>query len=469
MTSPSESSEDLRRRLPSIDQALQDDAVRALAERFGRALVIRHLRALLDEAREYASSGDVASLGVILSDLSGHLARRLQRAAAPSLVRVINTTGVVVHTNLGRAPLSPEAAARVATIATSYSNLEFDLVKGERGDREVHAESRLAGLLGAEATVVVNNCAAAVLLAVNTFAEGREVIVSRGELVEIGGSFRIPEILRKGGARLREVGTTNKTRLADYQTAVSPDTGMILKVHRSNFDIVGFTESPAREELVGLARSAGLPLVEDLGSGLLAAPHSLLVAEPTVPSCLRAGVDVVAFSGDKLLGGPQAGLVAGKGPRIGALRRNPLYRALRVDKLTLAALDVVLTDHESGLAAQRIPVLRMAALSIHEVRVRADVFARALREASPGLDVAVSDGASAIGGGAAPALELPTALVTIGHWSQGPDRIAAALRAGEPPVIVRVAEGRVVVDLRTVLTDEEPLLLKALVRAVALP
>jgi len=465
MAFPRAASTDLRRRLPSVDHVLQGDAAQALAERFGRTAVVRHLRGLLGAARGLAEAGDAEGLEGLLADLLGGLERRLAWASAPSLVKVINATGVVVHTNLGRAPLSSGAAARVAAVAASYSNLEFDLALGDRGDREAHAERRLGGLVGAEATVVVNNCAAAVLLAVNTFAEGLEVIVSRGELVEIGGSFRIPEVLRKGGARLREVGTTNKTRLSDYKDAVSSDTGLILKVHRSNFDIVGFTESPTREELVALARSAGLPLVEDLGSGLLEAPHALLAMEPTVPACLKAGVDVVAFSGDKLLGGPQAGLMAGSRSRIDALRRNPLYRALRVDKMTLAALDAVLADHESGQAVERVPVLRMTALTAEAVRARADVFARRLRQASPCLEVAVAAGTSAVGGGAAPTLELPTALVTVTHPTLGPDRLAATLRADDPPIVVRVAEGRVVMDLRTVPPDDEASLLQALVRA----
>src|SRR2546428_5903956 len=287
---------DLRRRLPAIEQLLQEPAVRALEERFGRGPVLRHARGLMDEARAAAAAGDEAALVAALSDLPAALSHRLERAEAPSLVRVINATGVVVHTNLGRAPLSPGAAARVAEVASSYTNLELDLETGERGDREVHAESRLRRILSAEATVVVNSNAAAVLLAVNTFAEGREVLVSRGELVEIGGSFRIPDVLRKSGARLREVGTTNRTRLSDYRAALGPDTGLILKVHPSNFRIVGFTESPPPADLAALARSAGVAFVEDLGSGLLS-PLPGLEGERTVAESLATGVDLVTFSG----------------------------------------------------------------------------------------------------------------------------------------------------------------------------
>jgi L-seryl-tRNA(Ser) seleniumtransferase len=456
---------DLRRRLPSIEQILRDPGVAALQERFGRGPLLRHVRGLVDEARARASAGDEAGVGLALADVPGALRRRLEAAESPSLVHVVNATGVVVHTNLGRAPLSPEAAARVAEVAASYTNLELDLGSGQRGDREVHAESRLRRILAAESTVVVNNNAAAVLLAVNTFAEGREVLVSRGELVEIGGSFRIPDVLRKGGARLREVGTTNRTRLADYRSALGPDTGLILKVHPSNFRMVGFTEEPALPELVALARSAGVPIVEDLGSGLLDPLPKPLHEEPTAASSLEAGVDVVTFSGDKLLGGPQAGLAAGRRPAIDAMRKNPLYRALRVDKMTVAALDAVLAVHEAGRAALHVPVQRMLTATAEQVKRRAEAMAAALRAARPELEVAVLDGASAVGGGAAPAVEVPTALLAVAHPSLGPDRLAAALRAGRPAVLARVADGRLLLDLRTVLADEEPALLEALDRA----
>jgi L-seryl-tRNA(Ser) seleniumtransferase len=464
---PNPTETDLRRRLPSVDQALQAPGVAALLERHGRAGVLRELRGLLEEARARATAGDGPGLEASLRDLPGVLAARLLAAGAPSLVPVINATGVVVHTNLGRAPLSPEAAARVAEIASSYSNLEFDLDRGDRGDREVHAEGRLSDLLGVEATLVVNNCAAAVLLAVNTFAEGKEALVSRGELVEIGGSFRIPEILGKGGARLREVGTTNRTRLADYGAALGPETGMILRVHPSNFKIVGFTESPSLKDLAGLAREAGVPLVEDQGSGLLAPLPAPLDGEPTVAQSLLAGADVVTFSGDKLLGGPQAGLAAGRRAALAAMRRNPLYRALRVDKMTLAALDAVLLDHAAGRARESVPVLRMLTATVGDLRARAEAFARALRPESPSLVVAVEDGTSAVGGGAAPAVAVPTALVTVVHPALGPARLAAALRAGRPPVVARVADDRLILDLRTVSPGDEPTLRDALVRAVA--
>jgi len=439
--------------------------VRALEERFGRGPLLRHARGLVDDARARAAAGDEAGVDEALADVPGALRRRLERAEAPSLVHVINATGVVIHTNLGRAPLSPEAAARVAEVAASYTNLEMDLPAGQRGDRESHAESRLRRILAAEATVVVNNNAAAVLLAVNTFAEGREVLVSRGELVEIGGSFRIPDVLRKGGARLREVGTTNRTRLADYRAALGPETGLILKVHPSNFRMVGFTEAPALQELVELARSANLPVAEDLGSGLLDPLPPPLHEEPTAASSLEAGVDVVTFSGDKLLGGPQAGLAAGRRPAIDAMRKNPLYRALRVDKMTVAALDAVLAVHEAGQAALHVPVQRMLAATPGDIRGRAEALAAELRRTHPELELVVVDGASAVGGGAAPEVEVPTALLAVLHPSLGPERLAGALRAGRPAVLARVADGRLLLDLRTVLPGEEPALLEALDQA----
>jgi L-seryl-tRNA(Ser) seleniumtransferase len=452
---------DPRRRLPSVDQALQRPDVQALVGAHGRPAVLRALRSALDDLRRQAAEAP-DGLDEAVSALAGEVAARVEAAGRPSLRRVLNATGVVVHTNLGRAPLSPDAAARVAEIASSYSNLEYDLERGERGDRETHAESRLRELLSVEATVVVNNCAAAVLLAVDTLAEGREVLVSRGELVEIGGSFRIPDVVRKGGARLREVGTTNRTRLADFEAALSPETGMILKVHPSNFRIVGFTEQPSLEELAGLARGAGIPLVEDQGSGLLDPLPGALASEATAVHALRGGADVVTFSGDKLLGGPQAGLVAGRRALVEPMRRNPLYRALRVDKMTLAALDATLVEHESGRARERVPVLRMIHAPIRELRARAEAFARVLSAAVPALRPTLVESESAVGGGAAPTVGVPTVAVALDPGSAGPDRLAAALRTGSPPVVARVAEGRLLLDLRTVRPDEEETLLAAL-------
>jgi L-seryl-tRNA(Ser) seleniumtransferase len=305
-----------------------------------------------------------------------------------------------------------------------------------------------------------------VLLAVNTFAEGREVLVSRGELVEIGGSFRIPDVLAKGGARLVEVGTTNRTRLADFERAFTPATGLILKVHPSNFQIVGFTEEPELEQLIAFARARGVPLVEDLGSGLLE-PLEALPAEPRLSERLRLGVDVVTASGDKLLGGPQAGIVAGRAELVQRMRRNALYRALRVDKLTLAALDAVLLEHASGRAQERLPALRMLSATPEELRRRAETFARALRDALPGIDVELMAGASAVGGGAAPTLELETTLLAVRDPGRSPDSLAERLRCSPPHVVARVAEGRLLLDLRTVFPEQEASLRDALLRALS--
>jgi L-seryl-tRNA(Ser) seleniumtransferase len=460
LSMPATTGADPRRALPSVDQAMQHPELQALAAAHGRAAVLEALRAVLEERRMAAATGPAAA-----DTLHCAVAARLERDARPSLVRVINATGVVVHTNLGRAPLSPEAAARVAATASSYSNLEYDLARGGRGNREAHAEGRLRALLGVEATVVVNNCAAAVLLAVNTLAEAREVLVSRGELVEIGGSFRIPEVLAKGGARLREVGTTNRTRLADYRAALSPDTAMILKVHPSNFRVVGFAEETGVAELAALAREAGVPLVEDQGSGLLARLPGSLASEATATQALAAGADVVAWSGDKLLGGPQAGILAGRRELVEAMRRNPLYRALRVDKMTLAALDATLVEHAAGRARERVPVLRMIHATRDELQDRAIAFVGALAVRAPALEPRVVEASSAVGGGAAPDAALPTVAVAVQPGATGPDAFAARLRAGTPPVVARVMENRVIVDLRTVFPEDEPELLAALERA----
>ena len=457
---------DPRRLLPSVDQALQQREIAALVVEHGRQTVLLALRDSLAALRERSAAGD-AGVPQALASLAADVAGRIAAAARPSLVRVLNATGVVVHTNLGRAPLSREAAARVAEIASSYSNLEYDLASGERGSRETHAEARLRELLGVEAVVVVNNCAAALLLAVNTHAEGREVLVSRGELVEIGGSFRIPDVIRKGGARLVEVGTTNRTRADDFKAQVEGGSGlgMILKVHPSNFRIVGFTEQPSRGELAGIAREADRPLLEDQGSGLLAPLPGGLAEEPRVADALGDGADIVTFSGDKLLGGPQAGIAAGRRRYIDPMRKNPLYRALRVDKMTLAALDATLVEHQLRGDAARLPALRMIAASAEELRARAEALAHRLSAQAPALAPALVPGESMVGGGAVPDRGVPTTLVALEPGPRGADRLARALRQGTPPVVARVAEGRVLVDLRTILPDEDELLLTALVAA----
>jgi L-seryl-tRNA(Ser) seleniumtransferase len=452
---------DPRRLLPSVDQALQRPELSPLVEAHGRPAVLRALRQVLDGLRRSAPADPERAL----AGLAEAVGLRLAEDERPSLVRVLNATGVVVHTNLGRAPLSERAAERVRLVATGYSNLEYDLESGQRGSREAHVEARLRDLLGVEAALVVNNCAAAVLLAVNTLADGRDVLVSRGELVEIGGSFRMPDVVRKGGGRLVEVGTTNRTRLADYEAALSPAAGLILKVHPSNFRIVGFTEEPGLEELAALARSAGVAIAYDQGSGLVSPPPGALADEPAVGEALRRGAELVTFSGDKLLGGPQAGIVAGRRERLQPMRMNALYRALRPDKLSLAALDATLVEHQQGRAHERLPVLRMVAAAPEALRSRAEAFARALRDAAPALAAATVASESMVGGGAAPGLGLATVAIALDPGPRGADALALALRKGDPPVVARVAEGRVLLDLRTVPPDEEAALLAAVVAA----
>ena len=445
--------EDLRRRIPQIAKLLDREAVKAAIESRGRALVERAIQTRIAELRQLAEDNEVAAFERALEGLDASIALASERAASHSLKRVINATGVVVHTNLGRAPLSPAIAAHVAAIASSYSNLEYDLEKGDRGHRETHAEGRLQAMLKAEASVVVNNNAAAVLLAVNTFAEGRDVLVSRGELVEIGGSFRIPEILRKGGARLVEVGTTNRTRVADFANAITPQTGLILRVHPSNFRIVGFTESADLKDLVALGRQRSVTVVEDLGSGLLEEMPEPLNHEATIAESLAAGVDVVTASGDKLLGGPQAGLLVGRKRAVDALRRNPLYRALRVDKMTIAALDTVLSLHEAG-RREELPVPRMLAMPKAVIRARVEALRDRLR-ASGCEGIELRDVDSAVGGGAAPDIALPSCALAVTPRGESAESLARRLRQASPPVIARIEDDVVLFDLRTVLPGEE--------------
>jgi L-seryl-tRNA(Ser) seleniumtransferase len=448
--------EDLRRRIPQVAKLLERRVVKEALETRGRAVVDRVLKAEIDTLRLLALGSDPTAFEAALEGLDRRIARGAEGAAAHSLKRVINATGVVVHTNLGRAPLSADVAAHVASIAAGYSNLEYDLEKGERGHRETHAEGRLQAMLAAEGSVVVNNNAAAVLLAVNTFAEGREVLVSRGELVEIGGSFRIPEILKKGGARLVEVGTTNRTRIADFARAITPQTGLILRVHPSNFRVIGFTESAGLEELSALGRERGITVVEDLGSGLLNPLVAPLDHEATIAGSLAAGVDAVTASGDKLLGGPQAGLIVGRKPAIDALRKNPLYRALRVDKMTIAALDSVLALHESGQGSA-LPVPRMLGAPLAEIEARAARLCSRLQEGlgrAGGL-IEVRAVNSAVGGGAAPDVTLPSRALALKPADRSAESLARFLREASPPVIARIEDDAVLLDLRTVLPGEE--------------
>lgn len=446
-----------------MDEVLRAPEVASLAGIHGATAVTDAARDVLGNLREEISSGllDSSALQLALGGLPGAVEVQLSRALGHSLRAVINATGVILHTNLGRAPLSESAMVHIRETGGGYSNLEFEIESGERGKRDVHVDRLFRKLLGDGdvSTIVVNNNAAAVLLALNTLADGGEVIVSRGELVEIGGSFRIPDVMAKSGAVLREVGTTNRTRVADYAKAINDRTRLLLRVHRSNFEIMGFTEQASAAELVALARERGLPLMEDLGSGALVDLQSFGIGgEPSVLDSLRAGVDVVTYSGDKLLGGPQAGLISGRADLVARMRSNSLFRALRVDKLTYAALEATLLsymkrDHDA------IPTLRMMRLSKEEIGRRAEAVAAQVR--SPRVDVEVIDGESVIGGGAAPSSVLPTRLLAVSCANLGADEFAARLRASDPAVVARVENGRVLLDLRTVFPEQDDLIATA--------
>ena len=431
---------DQRRTLPSVDRVLRDPEVADLLEHLPRGVVVDAVRESLAAART-RRAGAPDSWGAEVRE-------RVAAKSRAGLRPLLNATGVVLHTNLGRAPLAPAALAAVAQVAAGYSNLEFDLHAGSRGSRHDHCRGLLREVTGAEDALAVNNAAGALVLALNAHAAGREVLISRGELIEIGGSFRIPDILERSGARLREVGTTNRTHLADYRAGLGPGVAAILTVHRSNFEQRGFVTSPEPAELAGLAAEAGVPYLFDVGSGLLAdlGPYGL-GGEPRVADGLDAGATLVLFSGDKLLGGPQAGCLVGRADAVDRCRRNPLARALRADKMTLAALEATLTLYrDPELAIREIPVLRMLTLDPVALERRALDLAAAC---PPELRPATTPGVSAVGGGAFPTATLPTTLVTLDPGPLGADGLALRLRLGDPILIARVADGRVVLDPRT--------------------
>ena len=435
-----------------------------LAREHGQAIVTDAARSVLDQMRAEISSGKLTEDDVefAIGDIETTVEQQLNRALSYSLRPVINATGVILHTNLGRAPLSSTALDHAREVSRAYSNLEFDLGSGHRGKRDVHVDRVFRTVLGEDvATVVVNNNAAAVMLALNSLAEGGEVIVSRGELVEIGGSFRIPEVMQKSQAILREVGTTNRTRIADYERAINDRTRLLLRVHRSNFEIVGFTEQPPLAELVALGRKRNIPVLEDLGSGALFDLRSIGIQdEATVADSLQAGADVVTYSGDKLLGGPQAGILSGRPELIAKIRSNPMFRALRVDKLTYATLEATLLGYRKK-DYDSIPALRMMRIPFDEIEARAKAVAASLRARSTGTTVELVDGNSVIGGGSAPGAVLPTKLIAVEHSLLAAERIMAALRKNDPPIIARVEEGKVLLDLRTVLPGQEDVVVRA--------
>src|SRR5208337_4387538 len=451
----------LLRQIPAVNELLGRTALRDLQAHAGRRLVVESTRRVLRRLRDRIVEGSLAS--VSLEALEQEIVIEVEAATCFSLRAVINASGVVLHTNLGRAPLAREALEHLADVSTCYSNLEYDLDRGARGKRDAHTDRLFCQLLGAEKTLVVNNNAAAVLLALNTLAEGAEVVVSRGELIEIGGSFRIPDVCAKSGAILREVGTTNRTRIGDYAAAISERTRVLLRVHPSNFRILGFTERPSLEEFVELAQRHNLISLEDLGSGCLVdlSPHGIR-DEPTASASLKAGVDVITFSGDKLLGGPQAGILAGKREPLERIRKNPLFRALRVDKLTIAALEATISLYLQG-KTQAIPALRMIQLSRQAIHQRAACLAERI-SAHPQFSARVQDGDSLIGGGSTPAQALPTALLAVTHSRHSAQELERLLRLNSPPVIARVERDALLLDLRTVFEEQDEELIGALER-----
>lgn len=444
------------RSLPSVDECLQKLAGSEIAARLGKRRLTEVIRqAISDTRRELLAGGNFDEVSTAVEERARELARL---SLGRGLRKVINATGVIIHTNLGRAPLSQTAREAIAD-ASSYCTLEYDLNTGGRGVRAPLAEKLLAELTGAEDAVVVNNCAAAAYLVVKAFAAGKEVIVSRGELVEIGGDFRVPEILAESGAVMREVGTTNRTSIDDYEEAVNSETGMILRVHPSNYRVVGFTESATLAELTALAEKKGIVLFEDLGSGALVDLSTLgLRDEPTVRDSVYAGVHIVAFSGDKLLGGPQAGIVVGKREYVERLRRHPLYRAFRPGKLISAALEATLTAYSRDTAVSDIPVIRMLSESKDAIRERASAIADNVRDAfeKGGFRIELQEGFSTTGGGTGPLARIETHLLAITHPDHSADSIAARLRSGETAVIARIEDDSVCLDLRTV-DDREAL------------
>jgi L-seryl-tRNA(Ser) seleniumtransferase len=441
--------------IPSLEVLRQGARVRELEARHGSEATVSALRTGADQIRARIAGGEnVVNASELITTLASDA---LARQARGSLRPVINATGVVIHTNLGRAPLAEAAIARITAIAGGYSNLEYDVDAGARGSRTVHAESLLTHLTGAEAAIVVNNNAAATMLIMAGLASGREVVISRGELVEIGGGFRVPDVMRQSGAKLREVGTTNRTRVTDYTAAVSPSTALFLRVHPSNFRIEGFTERPSLTDLVAGARAVNVPLVEDIGSGCLVDDFA---DEPSVQASIAAGVDVVCFSGDKLLGGPQAGIIVGKKTLVDRLRTHPLMRALRADKITFAVLEATLAEYAAGRSKTTVPVQQMLHASPDEIEARAQALAEKL--AGAGWQVALLSGSSAVGGGSAPGFPLPTVLLSLAREGESPDRTERWLRSLDPPVIARIEHHRVVLDLRTVLPQQQDLLARLL-------
>jgi L-seryl-tRNA(Ser) seleniumtransferase len=446
---------DPRRDLPSVNALLESAGVRALLEQHPRRVVLEAVRTAVSAARNQGEPQQTEEQWL------ASIASAVRFLNQPSLRRVINATGVVLHTNLGRAPLAAAAVKAIADIAVGFSNLEYDLATGARGSRYSHCVGLLRQLTGAEDALVVNNCAAAMVLSLNALAQRKEVLVSRGELVEIGGSFRIPDIMARAGAKLVEVGTTNRTHDDDYRRAITPRTAAIVKVHRSNFAIEGFTSDVSVDRLAFIAAEHGLPVIHDLGSGLMVSLEEYgLTGEPTAKMALESGASVVLMSGDKLLGGPQAGIILGGADLIARLRKNPFARAMRVDKLTLSALEATLRLYlEPDRALKEIPVLSMLTETVREITARAETIAAKLRAA--GIEAKVAESSASVGGGAFPTAAIPSRAIVLSHNSR---ELEERLRLGEPAVIGRVSDGELLLDLRSVLPHEDELLADAIIR-----
>jgi L-seryl-tRNA(Ser) seleniumtransferase len=458
----------LLRRLPSVDELLLRPLVAELGRTLERGFVVETVRnELANLRREIVSGAPQEEARLEAEAIELRVVQSVERALAPSLRGVVNASGVILHTNLGRAPLPAAVLEEFRQTAIQYSNLEYDVAAGARGKRDVHTARLIERLTGAEAAIVVNNCAAAVLVTLAALARGGEVIVSRGELIEIGDGFRIPEIMEQSGAVLREVGTTNRTRIADYENAINEKTRVILRVHPSNFTVSGFTEKPEVAELVALGQRTKLPVVEDLGSGCLVDLSPVGISEPTARESMEAGFSLVLFSGDKMLGGPQAGIIAGKKELVQKVRRHPLFRALRVDKLTIAAMEATLRAYLRG-AWNGIPALRMMQMSLEEISLRTDALCKALsaKTANANAEIEIADARSLVGGGSTPAQSLPTKVLRIASARHSAGDLEIGLRSGATPVIARIEDDRLLIDLRTVFPEQEVALLEALAEAL---
>jgi L-seryl-tRNA(Ser) seleniumtransferase len=454
-----ENKAELFRMIPAVDRLLENSGIRDISDNYPRNLVLRAINEILSETRKGIEKGEITgdSRAIDMEFIIASIRERLEFLSRPSLRNVINATGVVIHTNLGRSLLAKGVIEKFEAISGGYSNLEYDLEKGKRGSRYTHVEGILKELTSTEAAMVVNNNAAAVLITLETIAKGREAIVSRGELVEIGGSFRIPDVMKKSGAKMVEVGTTNKTHLKDYEEAITPETAAILKVHRSNFQIVGFNEEVERSTLVELGNKHNIPVIEDLGSGsFIDLSKYGMEWEPTVQQVLQEGVDLVTFSGDKLLGGPQAGIILGKKELVEKIKMNQLNRALRIDKLTLLALEETLNIYrDERKALETIPTLRMICQSHESLKAKAGRLLRMIKNRDgDNFRIDTVDGTSKVGGGAMPLMELHTRLLRLNPAKMTAHNINEKLKGYDPPIIVRVEQDSVLLDVRT-LQDKE--------------